>query len=148
MFKRILIATDGSQLALRAVDGGLELAKSLGAEVVFVAVTEHWSMLEMTVDARLGSPDPMTRYEQLAAAAADRALGAACERAARAGMVVERCHVADRYPAEGIVAAAGEQGCDLIVMASHGRRGVRRLLLGSVANEVVCTAAVPVLVFR
>jgi nucleotide-binding universal stress UspA family protein len=64
------------------------------------------------------------------------------------GVSCETLHVKDRHPGEGIIETAREKACDLIVMASHGRRGLGRLILGSVANEVVTHSTIPVLIYR
>lgn len=79
---------------------------------------------------------------------ASKSLAGASDIAGRLGLSCGTLHVRDRFPAEGIVGAVTEKGCDLIVMASHGRRGLKRLLLGSVANEVVTHSTVPVLIRR
>jgi nucleotide-binding universal stress UspA family protein len=145
MFKHILIATDGSELAERAVSRGLELAKRLGARVTVVTATEPWTAV-VTGEAALGYPP--ADYEKGASAAAAAALGHAGEMAKAAGLQCETVHMQDHFPDEGIVAAATERGCDLIVMASHGRRGIAKLLLGSVATRVLALSPVPVLICR
>ena len=77
-----------------------------------------------------------------------RLLAGVIEIASKLGVACETLHVKDRHPAEGIVETAKSRGCDLIVMASHGRRGLSRMLLGSQANKVVTHSAVPVLICR
>jgi nucleotide-binding universal stress UspA family protein len=148
MYKHILIATDGSELATRALEHGLELAKRDGARVTAVTVTEPWSAMDIAHDVRQGQPNPIARFEELAAAAAGRILDGASERARARGVTCDRVHVKDQHPAEGIIATAKDKGCDLIVMASHGRRGVKRLLLGSQAHEVLTHCSVPALIVR
>jgi nucleotide-binding universal stress UspA family protein len=148
MYKHILIATDGSELATKALDHGLALAKRDNARVTVVTVTEPWSALEVAHEARLRRPDPIGHFEELAAAAANRILDDAAQRGNAHGVACERVHVKDQHPAEGIVATAKDTGCDLIVMASHGRRGVSRLLLGSQAYEVLTHCTVPALIVR
>jgi len=148
MYKNILIATDGSDLATKAVEHGLALAKREDAKVTIVTVTEQWSVLEMAQQAREGRPDPVRQFEAIAAQAATRILDAAAERAKAIGVAADRLHVKDKLPAEGIIDAAKDKGCDLIVMASHGRRGVSRLLLGSQAYEVLTHCTVPALIVR
>jgi nucleotide-binding universal stress UspA family protein len=148
MYKHILIATDGSELATKALDHGLALAKRDNARVTVVTVTEPWSALEVAHEARLRRPDPIGHFEELAAAAANRILDDAVQRGNAHGVACERVHVKDQHPAEGIVATAKDTGCDLIVMASHGRRGVSRLLLGSQAYEVLTHCTVPALIVR
>lgn len=145
MYKHLLIATDGSELAQKAVDQGLTLAKALDAKATVVTVTEPWDMV-IVPDAAIVLPP--ANYEESAAAGAARILIGANEAAEIIEVSCETLHVPDRYPGEGIVETAKKQGCDLIVMASHGRRGLGRLLLGSVANDVVTHSTVPVLICR
>jgi nucleotide-binding universal stress UspA family protein len=148
MYKHILIATDGSELAGRALAHGLVLAKELKAAVTLVTVTQPWAAMDMAHDVRLGHPDPIHQFENIAAASAKVILDAAAQKAKSAGIACELVHVPDQHPAEGIIATAENKGCDLIVMASHGRRAVGRLLLGSQASEVLAHSKVPALIVR
>ncbi|MPZ38947.1 MAG: universal stress protein [Rhizobiales bacterium] len=148
MYKRILIATDGSELASRAVSHGIKLAKLAKAPVSVVTVTDSWSPFEMAHDYDRGKEDPIGNYEAVMSAAAKNILDNAGEVAKSQNVDCALIHVADKRPAEGIVATAEEVGADLIVMASHGRRNIDRLLLGSQANEVVTHSKVPVLIVR
>jgi nucleotide-binding universal stress UspA family protein len=145
MFKHILIATDGSELAQKAVDQGLALAKAVGAKVTAVTVTEPWPV---TLAGDVAVTYPIEEYEQGAAESAGKVLAAATGAAGKSGVPCTPLHVKDRFPAEGIIEAAKSKGCDLIVMASHGRRGLSKLLLGSQATEVLTHSTVPVLVCR
>lgn len=145
MFKRLLIATDGSELAGKAVSTGLRLAKSLKAEVVAVFASEPWTA--MVSGDGFALDFPMEEYERSCAERAERILAKVREDAAREGVVCDTAHVTD-FPAEGIMAAATAKNCDLIVMASHGRRGISRLFLGSQTARVVTLGTVPVLVCR
>ena len=148
MYRRILIATDGSELANRAVTHGIALAKDLKVPVSVVTVTEAWSAFELARMSRMGSTNPIGRYEDMASAAATNILGKAAEIAKLHAVECELIHVQDQHPAEGIIATAKDKGCDLIVMASHGRRGIDRILLGSQANEVLTLSKVPALIVR
>jgi nucleotide-binding universal stress UspA family protein len=148
MYKNILIATDGSEIATGAVVQGLTLAKALNATATIVTVTEMWSALEVAHRGRAGQTDPVSAYEAVAAASAKTILDEADKVARSHGMVCKTLHVADMHPAEGIVETAQKIGADLIVVASHGRRGLSRLLLGSQTYEVVTHTKVPVLVIR
>jgi len=148
MYKHILIATDGSELASQAVAHGIALAKEHKALVTVVTVTELWSALDMARETRHGNRDPLGQYEAVAVAAAKRILDKAGQIATSQGVPCNLLHVPDQHPAEGIVTTAKERGCDLIVMASHGRRGVDRILLGSRAYEVLTHSKVPVLIVR
>jgi nucleotide-binding universal stress UspA family protein len=145
MFKHILIASDGSELAKKAEAQGLELAKLLKAKVLAVTVTEPWAAV-VTGDAALGFP--VDEYERASADSAAKILAPIGEEAKKVGVTCRTVHVADQFPAEGIIAAAKENGCDLIVMASHGRRGLAKLFLGSEATKVLTLSTVPVLVCR
>ena len=145
MFKRILIATDGSELAGKAVATGLTLTKQLGAQTVAVTATEPWSA--MSNGEGLAFSFPIEEYEQGSAEQAERILAGVRKEAEQRGLACETVHVTD-FPAEGILATAKAKGCDLIVMASHGRRGISRLLLGSQAMRVVTQSTIPVLVCR
>ena len=148
MYKNILIATDGSDLAGKAVTHGLALAKKMDAKVTIVTVTEIWSAREMAAKMEQGSRNPIEDFEKRAEEAAGKIMEAAKARAAEHGLACETVHVPDQHPAEGIIETAKDKGCDLIVMASHGYRSVKRFLLGSVANEVVTHSSIPVLIHR
>ena len=148
MYRKILIATDGSELAGKAVDQGVELAKTLGAAVTFVTVTERLSALDMAEEAQIGESDPIGRYRELTDRTADAILAAAKTVGEKAGVACEGVHVGDSVPAEGIIEVAQKESSDLIVMASHGRRGLNRLMLGSQTAEVLAHSKVPVLVLR
>jgi nucleotide-binding universal stress UspA family protein len=145
MYSHILIATDGSPLAAKAVTQGLALAKLLGARVTAVTVTEPWAT--MATPEVLNEPF-VQGFERAASEAAERILDAAKTAAKTAGVDCSLLHVRDRFPAEGILEAAANGGVELIVMASHGRRGVARFLLGSQASEVLTHSRVPVLIVR
>jgi nucleotide-binding universal stress UspA family protein len=145
MYKHILIATDGSELAGKAVDAGLELARLLGARVTAVKASEPWSAMAATGEAALAFP--VDEYEKGAAEDAARVLGAVSAAAKKQGVACETVHVND-FPAEGIIETAKAKGCDLIVMSSHGRRGIARVLLGSQAMRVLTLSTVPVLICR
>lgn len=146
MYKHILIATDGSELATKAVEQGLALAKALGAKATAVTVTESW--VAVAPGEYYSIAFPIDEYEKACAAGAQITLGAVKEIAQRLGAPCDTLHVKDQLPAEGIIETAKTLGCDLIVMASHGRRGVARLLLGSQANKVVTQSSMPVLICR
>lgn len=148
MYKHILIATDGSGIARKAEAAGLALAKTLGAKATAVTVTEPWEALSMAAQAERRMSNPITRYEESVVALASRVLAGVDEAAKTAGVTCATVHVKDRHPADGIIEAARERGCDLIVMASHGRTGLSRMLLGSQAMKVVARSKVPVLIYR
>lgn len=147
MHQHILIATDGSELGDRALDHGFSLARQLNAKVTVLTGTEMWSVIDMTRHAE-DRRNPIEHYEAIAAESARKILDAAVERAARYGLACETVHARDLKPAEAIVETANARGCDLIVMGSHGRRGVNRLLLGSETARVLALTTIPVLVYR
>jgi nucleotide-binding universal stress UspA family protein len=145
MYQHLLLATDGSQLAEKAVAQGLELAKALAARVTIVTATKPWPAAPYGT---MPTPSLIDLYEKTSAENAVAILTASSEAAKRAGVACATLHVREEYPAEAIVAAAKEQGCDLIVMASHGRGAMGRLLLGSETVKVLTLSTVPVLVCR
>jgi nucleotide-binding universal stress UspA family protein len=144
MYKHILIATDGSELAAKAVTTGLELAKRIGAKVTAVSASEPWTAILMGDP---GTTFPIIEYERMAAENAANILQTVSSAAKAAGVACETVHVMN-YPAEAIIDTAKSKGCDLIVMASHGRRGIARVLLGSQAVNVLTHTTLPVLICR
>jgi nucleotide-binding universal stress UspA family protein len=145
MYKHILIASDGSELAGRAVEQGLTLAKTLGSKVTAVTVTEPWTA---AVSGEWAIAFPVEEYEKAAAANAQKILKQVSETAARIGVACETVHVQDQFPAEGIVEEAKARNCDLIVMGSHGRRGLAKFVLGSQATRVLTHSTTPMLICR
>jgi nucleotide-binding universal stress UspA family protein len=145
MFKHLLLATDGSELAAKAVTAGLTLASDLKARVTAVTASAPWSAMVSGDD--LPFTFPVAEYEKASAEGAARILAKVAEEAERFGLTCETAHVTD-FPAEAIIATAKARDCDLIVMASHGRRGVARLLLGSQASKVLTLSTIPVLICR
>ena len=144
MFAHILIASDGSELAEKAVAQGLELAKQLDAKVLVATVTDPWT----EVAGSLPTQSLIKAYEKAENTNAGRITSAICESARKKGVSCASSHVWGKRPADGIIDAAKTNNCDLIIMASHGRRGLERLLLGSVAHEVLVRSTIPVLVCR
>ena len=145
MYKNILVATDGSELATKAVEQGLALAKTLAAKVTVVTVTEPWTMI---APGEIGMTIPIDDFEAGVAEHATKILNAVKLHAKTSGVMCDVLHIKDRYPADGILEAAKDKGCDLIVMASHGRRGIARLLIGSQANRVVTHSPIAVLICK
>lgn len=146
MYKHILIATDGSEIAQKGVDHGLSLAKNLDAKVMVVTVTEPFPIYAGEGWA-LG-PGDFERYDADQIKFAEELLAPIKASADRLGVTCETRHVPNRRPAEAILDTAAEEDCSLIVMASHGRRGLERLFLGSQTQEVVSRSSLPVLVVR
>lgn len=148
MYKNMLVATDGSELAHKAVRAGLELAKSLDATVTLVTVTEPWPVGELAAQAEMGVKDPVGQFEAFVEKNAQSTLLAAAKIATGVGLECAKVHVKDQPPARGILETAQNISADLIVLASHGRRGLNKMLLGSVANEVVSGSKIPVLIVK
>ena len=147
MFKNILIPTDGSKLSLKAVNAGVALAKSLNAAVIGCYVVEPVQPYYFGEYIPPNLPTPK-EYEQHAREAGEKYL-AQIEAAARAaGLKYRGSVVTAPTPYEGIISAAKKGGCDLIFMASHGRRGLSGLLLGSETHKVLTHSKIPVLVSR
>jgi nucleotide-binding universal stress UspA family protein len=145
MYKHILVATDGSELAMRAVSHALALGKAMNSRVTTMTVTEPW---EAVVIAEASIILPPVDYDKAVAAQSEQILAVVRDMADAQEVACDTVHVQNRSPAEGIIQIAQDRGCDLIVIASHGRRGVSRLILGSVANEVMTLSKVPVLIVR
>jgi len=145
MFKHILVALDGSSASEKAIEKGLQLAQVTGARVLALTATEIWSAMAVS------GPDGRKRIEkfELAQERAAKAILAAFEARAKVmGVAPVLLHVPDQDAARAITNAAEKEGCDLIVMGSHGRRGLDRLLLGSQAQRVLTDARCPVLICR
>lgn len=149
MYNRILISTDGSDVGHRGVDHGLSLAMNLGSPVSIVTVSERFPVYSGGVGYDFSWSDAaLTEYSEKQSQAAEAILRVAKQTAERLGVSAETVHLPDAQVAEAIVACARERGCGLIVMASHGRRGLGRLMLGSKTSEVLLHSDIPVLVVR
>jgi nucleotide-binding universal stress UspA family protein len=144
MFKRILVPTDGSELSDKAIDGAVALAKSLNATIVGMTVIEPYSYSNLSEY----RPETIEDYEaRMAKAAADR-LGRVTDRATAAGVKVQTLSMKSFTPFEAIISSAAAEKCDLIIMASHGRRGLGAVLLGSETQKVLTHSTIPVMVLR
>ena len=145
MYQHLLLPTDGSPLSDAALERGLALARELGAKVTILTVVEPFYMFTASEE-HLG--ETREQYEKFAREAARGILQSAKERAAELGLDAKVKPVGSEHPAQATTDAVDEHGCDLVAMASHGRRGVNALLLGSVTQRVLAHSTVPVLVFR
>lgn len=145
MFRHILIPTDGSDLSRKAVIYGVQLAKESGARVTALTLTEPYRVASM--DAVLVSVGE-DEYEEEARRVSDQALEQVKMAADAAGVPCESVSEAHDQPYRAIIDTAHARGCDLIVMASHGRRGMSALLLGSETVKVLTHSTIPVLVYR
>ena len=148
MVTNMLIATDGTELAGKAVDEGLALAAMIGARVTALTVSESWSVIDVTHRAKAGAENPIADFEEAAVRRAREILGRVAAKAEALGVRCDKAHRTDSAPAEAIVEEADRRNCDLIVMASHGRRGLDRILLGSQTQRVLAMTTRPVLVYR
>jgi nucleotide-binding universal stress UspA family protein len=148
MYHHIMIATDGSELSHRALEHGLALAKAVGADVTALTVTEGWAVSDMASRAELGDKHPVDDYEAEAQRLAWRILDKAREKAEALGVACAVVHEPDSHPSEAILRVAQARGCDLIVVSTHAREGLARLVIGSQAAQVIAGAKVPVLVCR
>jgi nucleotide-binding universal stress UspA family protein len=148
MYANILLSTDGSDVAREGVRHGIGLAKALHAKVTVITVTEPlpvdygsghasgWMPTQKEVDS----------FNASRKAFASGVLDEARAIAEQIGISAELLHVPDAFPGTTIIETAKSRGCDLIVMGSHGRRGLRKLFLGSQTSEVLADGSVPVLV--
>ena len=145
MHKHILMPTDGSELSQKAIEYGLALAKSVNAKVTVVTVSAPFYTW--------GIEPPLTteileEYEKQMKRQSERYLESAKELAVAAGVACAVAHVEHDQPYRAIIDTAVGKSCDLIVMASHGRRGVSAIVLGSETVKVLTHSTIPVLVFR
>ena len=144
MFKRILVPTDGSEITTKAIDTSIELAKAVGAKLYTISVKEPFpysAISEM-------QPTPPQEFFDAQERIAARRVQAVVERSTAAGVPCEAHTVEALHPWEAIIDHAAKMECDLLVMASHGRRGVSALLLGSETQKVLTHTKVPVLIVR
>ena len=145
MFKHILIPTDGSDLSRKAMLYAMQIARETGARVTALHTTQPYQAVSM--DAVLVSMGE-DEYEEGAKRLAERALEQVTIAADAAGVPCDTINEVSDQPYRAIIDAAHDKGCDLIVMASHGRRGLSALLLGSETTKVLTHSTIPVLVYR
>jgi nucleotide-binding universal stress UspA family protein len=145
MYKRILIPSDGSEASQRAILAGVEFAREVGAEVVGLTVTPEFHVLSTSSEMIEETPE---RYAAASEGRARRILADIDSAARQSGVPCRSEHAVDDDPYAAIVATAARLGCDLIVMASHGRHGLKGLLLGSETQKVLVHSTIPVLVHR
>jgi nucleotide-binding universal stress UspA family protein len=144
MFNRILVPTDGSDITKKAVDKAIALAQAVNARLYTLSVKEPFpysAISEM-------QPTPPQEFFDAQERIADQRIKSVLAAAQQAGVSCKAITVEALHPWEAICEHAGSEGCDLIVMASHGRRGVAALLLGSETQKVLTHATIPVLVVR
>jgi nucleotide-binding universal stress UspA family protein len=144
MFKRILVPTDGSDLSNKAIEAAVDLARTLKASLVGMTTLEPYSYSNLSEY----RPETLDDYEARMEQAGAERLGKIANAAAAVGVPVETVAAKSFSPYEAIIDTAKAQGCDLIVMASHGRRGLNAVLLGSETQKVLTHSSIPVMVYR
>ena len=147
MYKRILVPTDGSPLSKKAVKNAVELAAGMGAELVALNVVSRYPVSYFEGGASI-SPQEIGRIEKQWAEKGQALADGAAQAAERAGVKAKGVIMRSDLVAEAILAAVRKNKCDLVVMASHGRKGIKRLLLGSETQHVLTHGDIPVLVLR
>jgi len=145
MFQHILVPTDGSLLSTAAVESALGLARDAGAKVTVLTATEPFHLL--STDAKQIA-DTREAYERHTKAEAARRLAEAERKAKALGIQCNVVQLEHEHPYQAIIETAKKSGCDLIAMASHGRRGVSALVVGSETTKVLTHSTIPVLVYR
>jgi nucleotide-binding universal stress UspA family protein len=146
MYKHILIATDGSELAGRAVNNGVTLAKSLGAKASIIVIEPTFNAFSVPESQVRQISDAFAKHAEQIKKHATHVLDRAADTAKAAGVTCNKIQIESDQPYQAIIDAAKNNGCDMIVMASHGRGGVSAVLLGSVTNKVLTHTKIPVLV--
>jgi nucleotide-binding universal stress UspA family protein len=145
LFKNILVPTDGSDLAAKAVEQGVLFAKEIGAKITALTVTEPFQLISVAPSQLEYTP---LEYKKYAEAHADKVLGVVVSAAKSAAVACDTLHTEHEHVYQAIIEAAEARKCDLIVMASHGRRGVSAVVLGSETVKVLTHSKIPVLVYR
>ena len=144
MYKRILVPTDGSERSVKAVEGAARFAKPIGATLVVMTVVEPYSYTNLAEY----RPESIEQYDERVTTEAEERLADAKEIADRIGVENRTVMTKSFSPAEAIIEQAEKNGCDLIVMASHGRKGIAAVLLGSETQKVLTHSHFPVMVYR
>ena len=147
MYKRILVATDGSDLSKTAVSSAIELAAAIGAELVALYVVPRYPVSYFEGGITI-SVDDIARTEKQWSDKGQAVVDAVQEQARAQGVTAKAVVAQSDMVAESIMSAATKHGCDLVVMASHGRKGIKRVLLGSETQHVLTHSPTPVLVLR
>lgn len=147
MFKNILVPTDGSELSESTVARAISFAKDAGARVTFFYAQPDFPM-PIYGEGALIDPTTPEQFSRAALAEAERILSKAKETATAADVASSSDTVVSEVPYEAIIESAERNGCDLIFMASHGRRGLSGFLLGSETQKVLTHSKIPVLVYR
>lgn len=147
MYQRILVATDGSKLSKKAVSSAIDLAAACGAELVALKVVPRYPQSYFEGGIAL-QPAEVASVEKRWADEAQAVVDAVKKTALTKGVATKAMTVKSDVVSDALLATAKKHQCDLIVMASHGRRGIKRLLLGSETQHVLTHASIPVLVLK
>ena len=147
MFKHILISTDGSPVSNKAAKAGIALANTLGARATAYCAIEPLRPI-YGGDGYIPDQKMIDRFEKRAREVAQKRVDAIGKMAKAAGVPFASVVTKAYTPYEGIIAAAKKRKCDVIFMASHGRRGLSRLIMGSVTQKVLTLSKIPVVVYR
>lgn len=147
MYKRILVATDGSTLSKKAVASAIDLAALSGAELVAIKIAPRYPQSYFEGSLPLSASE-VSKIEKQWTDAAQKVVDGVAKAAGAKGVSVKSVVVKSDIVSDALISAAKKYKVDLIVMASHGRRGIKRLLLGSETQQVLTHASVPVLVLR
>ena len=147
MYKNLLIATDGSKLSEKALAHGISLAQAVGATLTAFYAAPDYPM-PAYADGVVYEPVTRKEYAKLASDEAQKILDVAATKADAAGVACKTAYAIATAPWEAILAAAKKHKCDGIVMASHGRRGISAVLLGSETQKVLTHSKLPVIVVR
>ena len=148
MHRHILIPTDGSELAQKAVSHALKLAKDEGAKVTALVVEHSFNVYAVPESKIYKMPKEFAAYSKQIKEHATMILDGVAKQAEAAGVKCATIQVVHEHAYEAIIDTAKKKGCDLIVMASHGRSGISALVLGSVTNKVLTHTKIPVLVLH
>jgi nucleotide-binding universal stress UspA family protein len=147
MYQRILVATDGSTLSKKAIGNAIELASTCGAELIAIKVTPRYPQSYFEGSLPLNA-DEVEKIEKQWADSAQKTLDAIVKLASKKGVSAKGVVVKGDIVSDALLSAAKKHKADLIVMASHGRRGIKRLLLGSETQQVLTHSSLPVLVLK
>jgi len=147
MYQRILVATDGSTLSKKAVKTAIDLAALCGAELVAIKVVPRYPQSYFEGGIAL-QPEEVRRVESQWAEEGQAVVDAVKKAAMAKGVVAKALTVKSDVVSDALLSAAKKHQCDLVVMASHGRKGIKRLLLGSETQHVLTHATIPVLILK
>jgi len=153
MFKKILVPTDGSALSEKAINAALELAGEIGASMVAVSVAEPYPYIipvsgGLIIEPSVAREDLLAMNDEHLHRVAEENVQAVVAAAQSVGVACEAKTATSSKPYEEIIKAIDEFGCDVVFMASHGRKGINKFFLGSETQKVLSSASVPVMVFR